>query len=142
MGKQIPIKEDLFTGPSAAPQLIGGRCPACSEHHFPLQQNCPSCAGREVESVKLSRSGKLWTWTIQNFVPPVPPYTGEVKNFKPFGVGYIELPEGLVVEGRLTVSDASKLHIGMDMELVLEPFRIDEQGNEIVSFAFAPIANH
>lgn len=140
MGKQIPIKDDLFTWPSAAPQLIGGQCPECSEFHFPLQQNCPSCASRKVDRVGLSRSGKLWTWTIQNFVPPVPPYTGEVKNFKPFGVGYIELPEGLVVEGRLTVADAAQLRIGMDVELVLEPFRTDEQGNEIISYAFAPVA--
>jgi uncharacterized OB-fold protein len=73
-------------------------------------------------------------------VPPVPPYTGPVENFQPFGVGYIELPDGLVVEGRLTVADAAQLKIGMDMELVLETFKLDADGNEIISYAFAPAA--
>lgn len=136
--KQIPIKEGLFTWPSSAPQLIGGKCAACGAVHFPLQKNCQACAGREVEALPLSRKGTLWTWTIQNFVPPVPPYTGPVENFRPFGVGYIELPDGVIVEGRLTENDATKLKIGMAMELVLETFRVDEQGNDVVSYAFAP----
>lgn len=141
MSKQIPIKDDLFTWPSAQPQLIGGRCPACGEVHFPRQNNCPACAGREVQTLPLSRKGRLWTWTTQAFVPPVPPYAGDPKAFKPFGVGYIELPEGVCVEGRLTTGDAAQLRIGMEMELVIEPFRVDAQGNQILSFAFAPVAN-
>lgn len=140
MNKQIPIKEGLFTWPSPAPQLIGGKCTACGAVHFPRQNNCQACAGREVEALPLSRRGKLWTWTIQNFVPPVPPYTGPVEGFKPFGVGYIELPDGVVVEGRLTERDAGKLKIGMEMELVLETFRTDAQGNDILSYAFAPVS--
>ena len=137
---QIPIAEGLFTWPSPAPQLIGGQCSACKAVHFPKQDNCQACAGREVVALPLSRRGKLWTWTIQNFVQPIPPYTGPVEGFKPFGVGYVELPDGLVVEGRLTVNDPAMLKIGMDMELVLEPFRIDAQGNEVLNYAFAPVA--
>lgn len=138
--QQVPIAEGLFTWPSSAPQLIGGRCSACGAIHFPKQDNCQACAGREVEAVTLSRSGKLWTWTVQNFVPPIPPYTGPVDDFKPFGVGYIELPDGVIVEGRLTESDPARLKIGMEMELVLEPFKLDAQGRQIVSYAFAPVA--
>lgn len=138
ISRQVPIKDGLFTWPSPQPQLIGGRCVACKAVHFPLQQNCQACAGREVEALALSRRGKLWTWTIQNFVPPVPPYTGPVENFQPFGVGYIELPDGVVVEGRLTVADAAKLKIGMDVQLVIEPFSVDAKGNQIMSYAFAP----
>ncbi|MGH8444543.1 MAG: Zn-ribbon domain-containing OB-fold protein [Solimonas sp.] len=139
MGKQIPIKDNLFTWPSATPQLIGGRCPQCGECHFPVQANCPKCASRKIDTVTLGRKGRLWTWTTQGFVPPVPPYTGPIDGFKPFGVGYVELPEGLCVEGRLTVADASKLRIGMEMELVVETFKTDEQGNDILSYAFAPV---
>lgn len=138
--QQAPIAEGLFTWPSPAPQLIGGRCTACGETHFPKQDNCQACAGREVEAVTLSRKGTLWTWTVQNFVPPIPPYTGPVENFKPFGVGYIELPDGLVVEGRLTESDASKLRIGMAVELVIETFKVDANGTEILNYAFAPVS--
>ena len=61
-------------------------------------------------------------------------------DFVPFGVGYIELPEGLRVQGRLTVNDAAQLKIGMPMELTLEPFGRDEAGREVLVYAFAPVA--
>ena len=135
---QIPIEEGLFTWPSEAPALIGGKCPACGELHFPVQENCPACAGRSVDTVHLSRRGTLWTWTVQSFPPPVPPYVGDVERFEPFGVGYIALPEGLYVEARLTENDAAKLRIGMDMEMTAVPFGVDEEGREIMTFAFRP----
>jgi hypothetical protein len=42
------------------------------------------------------------------------------------------------VETRLTQIDG--LATGMEMELVLAPFRSDEGGNEVVTFAFRPVA--
>lgn len=137
--QQVPVDDGLFTGPADAPQLIGGHCADCGGWHFPVQANCPHCAGLAVERQPLSRRGTLWTWTVQTFPPPVPPYRGPVEDFVPFGVGYVELPEGLCVQGRLTVNDAARLEIGMAMELTLEPFGIDAQGHEIVGYAFAPV---
>jgi hypothetical protein len=43
------------------------------------------------------------------------------------------------VESRLTESDPAVLTQGMEMELVLVPFRTDDDGNEVVTFAFRPI---
>jgi uncharacterized OB-fold protein len=138
--ERVPIQEGLFTWPCASPQLIGGHCGGCGGWHFPVQDNCPHCAGLSVERQPLSRRGTLWTWTIQTFAPPVPPYRGAVEGFVPFGVGYVELPEGLRVQGRLTVNDATKLRIGMAMEVTLEPMAVDEQGRELMCYAFAPVA--
>ena len=59
----------------------------------------------------------LWTWTIQGFEPK-PPYVGEGAAFEPYGVGYVEFPGYLRVEGRLTESDPSCLRIGMAMVVV------------------------
>jgi hypothetical protein len=44
------------------------------------------------------------------------------------------------VETRLTESDPAKLADGMEMELVIVPFRTDDDGNEVVTFAFRPVA--
>jgi uncharacterized OB-fold protein len=86
----------------------------------------------------LSRRGRLWAWTTQEFPPPAPPYAGPTgKAFVPYGVGYVELDGEVRVETRLTTKDG--LRIGMAMELVLVPFRIDDDGNEIVTFAFRPV---
>jgi uncharacterized OB-fold protein len=65
----------------------------------------------------LPRKGALWTWTIQGFEPK-PPYVGEGGAFAPYGVGYVEFPGFLRVEGRLTESDPSLLRIGMPMVVV------------------------
>jgi hypothetical protein len=43
------------------------------------------------------------------------------------------------VESRLTESNPDALVAGMDMELVLIPFRTDDYGNEVVTFAFRPV---
>lgn len=137
---ELPVAEGLFTGPAAAPRLLGGHCSACGGWHFPAQDNCPHCAALAVERKPMSRRGTLWTWTLQTFAPPVPPYRGPVDDFVPFGVGYIELPEGLCVQGRLTVNDPALLSIGMPMELTLQPWHIDEQGHQRMGYAFAPVA--
>jgi uncharacterized OB-fold protein len=138
--QQVPIQAGLFTDHPTSPQLIGGCCTQCGRFHFPVQANCPYCAALSVEPTPLSRRGSLWTWTIQTFAPPVPPYRGPVEDFVPFGVGYIELPEGLRVQGRLTVNDPEQLSIGMPMELTLQAFGVDEEGREVLIYAFAPAA--
>ena len=43
------------------------------------------------------------------------------------------------VEGRLTEADPGKLAFGMDVELVVVPFRVDPDGTEVVTFAFRPV---
>lgn len=139
--RQIPVKEGLFTWPSDRPQLIASRCSACEDVAFPRQQSCPDCSSDDVEEILLSRRGTVWTWTIQNFPPPIPPYagSGDRDTFIPYGVAYIELPEGIRVEARLTENDPEKLSIGMEMELVIEKFADDDEGNELVTFAFQPV---
>jgi uncharacterized OB-fold protein len=137
----VPVSEGLFTWPSDEPQLIGSRCTACGIVTFPAQDSCPRCASTAMEQQLLARRGRLWAWTTQQFPPPSPPYTGPRGNeFVPFGVGYIELPGEVRVEARLTESDPDLLTAGMEMELVVVPFRTDEDGNEVVTFAFRPVA--
>ena len=43
------------------------------------------------------------------------------------------------VEGRLTENDPAKLDFGMKVELTMVPFTTDDDGNEIVTFAFQPV---
>lgn len=136
---QVPIAEGLFTWPSPAPQLIGSRCTACGELAFPRQASCPACAGDRTEEVLLGRRGVLWAWTIQRFPPPAPPFAGDRSAFVPFGVGYVELPEGIRVEARLTENDPRALAIGMPMELAIEPFDVAPDGSERITFAFRPL---
>ena len=138
---QVPIADGVFTWPADEPQLIGSRCTSCGIVTFPSQGSCPRCASTEMAEQLLSRRGRLWAWTTQGFPPPSPPYSGASgKDFAPFGVGYVELPGEVKVETRLTESDPERLHIGMEMELVVVPFRVDDEGNDVLTFAFQPVA--
>ena len=137
---QVPVAEGIFTFPSADPQLIGSRCRSCGIVTFPAQDSCPRCAATEMVEALLARRGRLWAWTTQHFPPPSPPYSGPTgRDFVPFGVGFVELPGEVKVETRLTESDPDVLALGMEMELVLVPFRTDADGTEVVTFAFRPV---
>ena len=137
---RVPIAEGIFTWPSDDPRLIGSRCGACAIVTFPAQASCPRCASTDMAQHLLSRRGRLWAWTTQEFPPPTPPYTGPTgAAFVPYGVGYVELGGEVRVETRLTKTQG--LCIGMDMELVLVPFRTDGDGNEVVTFAFRPVSD-
>ncbi len=136
---RVPIAEGVFTWPSDDPRLIGGRCGQCGIVTFPSQDSCPRCASTQMGEHLLERRGRLWAWTTQEFPPPSPPYTGPSgEDFVPYGVGYVELGGEVRVESRLTETEG--LENGMEMELVLVPFRTDDEGNEVVTFAFRPVA--
>lgn len=139
MPTTVPVADGLFTWPSSDPSLIGGACRDCGTVTFPMQQSCPRCTGSDVEERLLDRTGTLWTFTVQGF-PPKPPYAGP-EPFEPYGVGYVELGGQVMVEARLTESDPDRLRIGAPMELVVVPFRRDDEGNEVVTFAFRPVVD-
>ncbi len=136
---RVPVAEGVFTWPADEPQLIGSCCSACGMVTFPTQDSCPRCASTAMEETLLARRGTLWAWTTQGFPPPAP-YAGPTgTDFVPFGVGYVELPGEVKVETRLTENDPEVLRNGMEMELVVVPFRTDDDGNEVVTFAFRPV---
>ncbi len=137
MPQQLPIQEGLFTWPALHPQLLGSRCRLCGEMAFPAQQDCRSCSGQDTELVELGDRGTLWTWTIQSFMPKTPYHSDETpETFRPYGVGYVEMPGGLRVESRLQENTPEELQIGMPMQLQIEPFRTDEHGNQLMNFSF------
>ena len=134
------IAEGLFTWPASSPRLLGSRCQQCQCVEFPARSSCLACGSDAVVVEELPDRGALWTWTVQRFMPKSPYDGGESPGtFQPYGVGYVELPGAVRVEGRLTESDPEKLRIGMEMEVVFEVWKTDEEGNDVISFAFRPV---
>ena len=143
--ERVAVDDTLFTT-GDEPQLIGSRCARCAVVTFPRAKSCSRCTSEDMGDVLLSRRGRLWSWTIQGFLPKNPPYAGKEtpRSFVPYGVGYVQLtPIGggdeVIVESRLTVNDPARLKIGMEMELALIPFTTDDQGRELITYAFAPV---
>jgi len=131
---RVTIREGLFTD-TDPPALLGSRCGACGSVLFPRVDACAYCATDDPEPVELSRRGSLWAWTA--VTAPPPGYEGAI----PFGIGVVELPEGVRVISRLTEGDPTALASGQAMELRVVPLHRDEDGNDVVTYAFAPVAS-
>jgi uncharacterized protein len=135
----VAFAPEVFTWPSDEPQLIGGRCVRCEAVTFPRPASCPRCGTPDMNEHLLPRRGTLWTFTTQDFLPKEPYASGEtMETFKPYGVGLVQLGDEVRVEGRLTEADPAKLRIGMEVEVVVVPFRADDDG-EVLVYAFAPV---
>ena len=128
MAAPIPVHDELFT--IDPPRLLGARCTACGQHHFPRLAQCPYCGDEQVEPVELSDHGSLWGWTEVLTAPPG--YEGDV----PFGFGVVELPEGIRIITRLA-SPVTGYEAGQPMQLRIVPLHESDAGT-VVTWEFAP----
>ncbi len=97
-----------------------------------------------MEKIELPKRGTLWTFTTQGFRPKSPPEGGYLGDdtedtFEPYAIGYVELADHCKVESRLTGEALDEFRIGMEMELAIVPFRKDDLGNDVMTFAFRPV---
>lgn len=134
--QRVPIEEGYFTipDPGDRPRLLGSRCPACGEHFFPRRHVCAACLTEGCDDVLLGPRGRVHTWTYVH----VPLFAKRDRSVSAYGVGQVDLPEGPRVQGIL-LADRDDLHIGMEVELDLEPLGEDGDGNEVVIFRFRPV---
>lgn len=131
MTNRVPVAEGLFTWPTDEPQLIGSERDGLIS--FPAEPGAPQRL--------LGRRGTLWSFTTQQFRPPSPPYDGNdtTETFRPYALGYVELPGELLVQARFTESNPAKLRIGMPMELRIVPYTVRDDGTEVLTYAFSPV---
>ena len=127
--------EDFWHVEADGLRLVGSRCKSCGQNYFPPREICPECYANGVESelepVRLSSSGKLYSYSIVQVAP---------KMFQvPYGVGYIDFPEGVRVFGQLTTADAGELRIGMEVKAELGRISVNQQGQEVYSYKFRPV---
>jgi uncharacterized protein len=136
---QRALAPEVSTWPDDNPQLIGSRCADCGATTFPTQSRCPRCSGPNMSELRLPRRGTVVAWTTQGFLPH-PGFAGgqTADTFEPFAVGLVQLDDAIKVEARLTEGDPAKLRFGMEVELTMIPFFVDEDGSEVMTIAFAP----
>lgn len=130
------IDPHIATWPNDQACLLAGRCQACSATVFPAPEACPRCGGVAIEVVDLPRRGSIWTYTVQGFPPPKPPYVGpaSIEDFRPFAVAYVDLGP-VLVEGPVA-GDPDAVHIGDEVDVAFEVIGADSDGTNLVSFVF------
>lgn len=117
-----PIAPDLFSVEPDGVHLIGGQNKQNRRIVFPLPEGTER---GKYEPIKLAPEGNLWSFTVQRFRPKSPPYNGDddERSFKPFALGYVELPGQIIVESRIDVNDFSRLKVGMKMKAGTQELR-------------------
>ena len=134
---RTPLRDGMLSGPLDAPEqlrLVGSRCRNCNEVSLGTNALCPNCGGDSLDQIPLAERGTLWSFTVVRHRPPGN-YGGK-DPFEPFGLGLIELPEGLRVLAPID-ADIAALKIGMPLKFKAV-VRSAETGERIL-FAFTPV---
>lgn len=118
------------------PALLGRRCPQCGTYMFPpTGQWCPNprCDCDELETVPLSRTGTVWSYTDAQYQPPAP-YVARTDPYEPFAIAAVELDtEKIVVLGQVADGfGVGDLAVGTSVELVVEPLETVAQETKLV----------
>jgi len=90
-------------------KLYGSKCKHCSTVQFPISRICEHCKAKDgMEDIKLSRRGKVYTFTRDHvFLTPDPPQVMTV----------VDLEEGGRFYGQMTDCDPKEVKIDMPVEL-------------------------
>ncbi|AXF55174.1 Zn-ribbon domain-containing OB-fold protein [Salicibibacter kimchii] len=126
----LPVVEEGLMDGNA--NLIGAKCPECNQYTFPFQPFCPRCSN-EMEECTLSQEGELYTYTIIRQGPPW------WKDKVPYTIGYVKLPEEIIIKSHVKNDKQNELKIGSKM--LIEPHVIlNEQGEKVKIYRFCPIS--
>ncbi len=117
--KQVPVREGLWTD-EEKPQLVGSEC-----------------QGSSFKDIKLSRRGKIYSYSVVMQRPPVYYRAAEV----PYALGWVELPEGVRVETLFTGCNPDEIKVGMTVEMLVDKLHTEEDGSEVLCYKFRPVAN-
>ena len=136
-GTRVNVVEGLFSETPQGARLLGTRCTVCGTHYFPRTPRCtnPKCRSEAVETAMLGPTGTLFSYTVQHYAPPAPFRYDQ--PFQPYGVGLVELEQGLRVVALLKM-DPAYIKIGMPLELVIDRLASDERGRDVMTWKFAP----
>ena len=140
--RRAPAIEGWFTTDDE-PALLGNKCTSCGTVFFPKASffcRNPACSGEEFEETRLSRRGRVWSYTDAQYQPP-PPYIPRGAEHTPFAIAAVELAdEQMVVLGQVASGHgAGDLAVGQQVELVVDTLYSDDEHDYLV-WKWQPIA--
>lgn len=135
--KRIPLEKGYFHIPDSPDQpayFLGSYSPTADRHFWPRRKLCP-ITSEPVEDCDLSPEGVLYSWTFVEM-----PWMGSMKTADDggYGVGQIDLPEGVRVQALLD-GQMGDWKIGMRMVFTPRAVAKDEDGNDLCTVAFAQL---
>ena len=96
-------------------ELFVQRCKGCGAHRFPARDLCSECLSRDVEWVKVSGNGEVFSFNIMHQVYH-PGFADEV----PYAVVLVKLQEGAKLNSNLVGVKPHDIRVGMPVKVVFE----------------------
>jgi uncharacterized OB-fold protein len=129
-----PLLPDLFEPLDGAGRygLVGGHCPACDRHVFPLAERCNACSGPLTRKV-VGEHGRVYSYTVVRTKAPfgLP---------EPYAVGYVDLAETpLRVFGLIDPADVDGVEVGAAVTVTAKPIGVDAAGRACVRPVFSMV---
>ncbi|CNH51400.1 putative nucleic-acid-binding protein containing a Zn-ribbon [Mycobacterium tuberculosis] len=137
-----PITEGLFRVDGGRAVLFASRRRSTGAVKFPAERpelfDGDSEIQHDIEPIELSTEGTLYTYTTQEFPPPLP-YKGnrDPKVFQPYVVGFVELAEGVLVEALIVDAIPAELRMGQPLVSTTTTLETAD-GRSLETFAFRP----
>jgi uncharacterized OB-fold protein len=104
-------------------------CQSCNHTYFPPRPFCPECGSRDVQVIKASGKGRLFSYVINHL--PTPGFQ------PPFAIAVVELDEGPRLMSNIVdcPQTPEALQIDMPLEVTFEPLT-----DEITLPQFKPVS--
>ena len=112
--------------------LMGQKCGNCGKVAFPRKRVCPECFSEDLADFPLSRTGTLHTHAHT--------ILGISRLEAPYDIGFIDLPENIRVFSLIETDGNETLRIGQTMEMFIDRFWTDEDGEDVFCYKFRPSA--
>jgi uncharacterized protein len=133
---RVLVVEGLFVEPQepdGRARLIGSRCPSCGESFFPRRHVCLRCYHEGLDDTEIGAHGTLWSYTEARQQSPAAVIQ------VPYVIAQVKVDEGPVVQALLTEREGSGLQVGMELELIVAPIGLNEQGQEVMAHQYRPV---
>jgi len=109
-----PDMKPFFDG-AKRHELLVQRCGQCGTYRFPAREICSQCLSRDVEWVRVSGEGEIFSYNVMHQVYH-PGFADEV----PYAVVVVKLKEGAKMNSNLTGMPPHNIRIGMPVRVVFE----------------------
>lgn len=114
-------------------RLLGGRCRQCGRVNVPERPVCPGCGSEDVETVKLSGRGEVYSYTVMYKAPD------SFERSVPYVVALVRLEEGALISAQITDVDLDDVVVGMAVEVVFRQWRqYGPDGHIVYGYKFRP----
>ena len=106
------------------------RCRPNGHHWFPPSTNCPRCLSTDVEWVRVSGRGRVWSWIVMH-----QRYFKAFEADLPYNVAFIQLEEGPFLMSTLVDVAGDEIRCDLPVEVTFE-----DATDEIAIPKFRPVA--